>query len=197
VKPLDLSERTVLLRMARASIRDPLQDDAVLQGVLDSIVLGPGLEQKRGAFVTLKATSKGGKRRGAALRGCIGTIESSRELYRNVIHNADRAAFHDPRFLPVELKELDELRIEISALTPIEPVESVEGLVLGRDGVQLTEGTARAVFLPQVASEFGWSRDQWLEQLAVKAGLQRDGWKSARLESFRAEVFRENDRVTE
>lgn len=197
MKPLELSEQAALLRVARAAIRDRLTNGGVLQEVLKSVKLGQGLEQKRGAFVTLKGPAQDGLQRGSTLRGCIGTIEPSAELYRNVIRSAERAAFHDPRFSPLTLEELDDVRIEISALTSMEPLKSVESLIIGRDGVQLIHGTARAVFLPQVASEFGWSRDQWLEQLAVKAGLEKDGWKSARLESFRAEVFRENDRVKE
>jgi AmmeMemoRadiSam system protein A len=189
--PLSTDERALLLRLARSSIRESLARDGSLTATLRRATLTPGLERKRGAFVTLKAPAEARSVRGFELRGCIGSIGELDPLFRTVIRNAERAALHDPRFPPLTLAELAAVRIEVSALTPLTPVRDVEELVVGRDGVQLVHGGARSVFLPQVAAELGWSRDQWLAQLAIKAGLPEEAWRDGELESFRAEVFGE------
>jgi AmmeMemoRadiSam system protein A len=112
-------------------------------------------------------------------------------LYRAVIRSAQSSAFEDPRFPPITESKLDEIWIEISALTPPIAVEGPEAVVVGRDGVQLEKDGHRAVFLPQVATEQGWDTTTLLENLCVKAGLPRHAWKNANLEAFQAEVFGE------
>ena len=181
-------EKTTILALARAAIRDAILKDGSLARVLASAEITPALRETRGAFVTLKepAGSPGGP---LDLRGCIGTIVPHEPLHRSVIHNAVEAAFRDPRFPPVERDELDALAISVSALTPIRPVDGPEAIVIGRDGVLLEKGVHKAVFLPQVAPEQGWDVPQLLEHLAMKAGLNRDGWKGGNLSVFQAEVF--------
>lgn len=180
-EPLSREERQSLLRLARGAIRDELCDVAELEAVLRETELSPGLREPRGAFVSLHCLRK--------LRGCIGNLSSTEELYRNVIDLAPKSALHDPRFAPLTAAELPRTRIEISALTPLQPLASVDDLVIGRHGVQLRKGEALAVFLPQVAVEHGWSVEVLLEHLARKAGLPPDEWRGASLSVFSAEAF--------
>ena len=83
------------------------------------------------------------------------------------------------------------LRISISLLSPLEPLDDPQSLVIGRDGVQLESGTHRAVFLPQVAEEHQWNVQRLLEELSLKAGLTASGWRSGTLSVFRTEAFGE------
>ena len=109
---------------------------------------------------------------------------------------AVEAATEDPRFPPVELNELDNLEIEISALSPLEKVDSADKIKLGVHGVILRRGFRSGVFLPQVATETGWSKEEFLSNLcAHKAGLPADAWrqKGTELYVFTAEVFSEKN----
>ncbi|MBW2086716.1 MAG: AMMECR1 family protein, partial [Deltaproteobacteria bacterium] len=95
---------------------------------------------------------------------------------------------------PVTHEELTEIEIEISVLTPFQPVDKATDIQVGRDGVVLRKETRSAVFLPQVAVEHGWGRNEMLDRLCHKAGLPRGGWKQgARLFTFQAIVFSESD----
>ncbi len=120
-------------------------------------------------------------------------MAESHPLYRAVLETAPRAATDDPRFSPMTARELPEVRIEISALTPPERVSDPDTIVIGRDGLQLRAGARLAVFLPQVAVEQRWDVNRLLEQLSLKAGLPARGWRGpdAELWSFSAEVFRD------
>lgn len=141
--------------------------------------------QPRGVFVTLQKNGE--------LRGCIGTISPEGDLSRSVPQFALHSALRDPRFPPLSAEELPECRIQISVLSPPAPLESPDDIEIGRDGVILEVGARRSVLLPQVATEWRFSRETFLGQLALKAGLAPDAWRqpNARLWSFRAEVFSE------
>ncbi len=131
----------------------------------------PGhLRAPSGAFVTLK--------RGGDLRGCIGTIEPREPLYQAVLDNGDNAARRDPRFSPVTPPELPDLVIEVSVLSPPRPIDSWEEFKVGEQGIILSKAGRRAVFLPEVATEQGWTREETLSYLARKAGLPADAWRS-------------------
>jgi AmmeMemoRadiSam system protein B/AmmeMemoRadiSam system protein A len=146
--------------------------------------LAPRLEALRGAFVTLKKNGE--------LRGCVGHITPDSPLSWVVGSMALAAGWQDRRFPPLEPEELRAIEIEISVLTPPKRVGGPGDIVVGRDGVILSKGGRSAVFLPQVAPEQGWSREQMLDHLAVKAGLPADAWREgARFETFEARVFRE------
>lgn len=178
--PLDASEKKALLSFARETI-----DRYLVTGTVPLARALPGKTRRpQGAFVTLK--------RGAELRGCIGRIFPEGPLGRTVGAMALQAAFNDPRFPPVGPGELSGLTVEISALTPMKPVAGAKDVVAGRDGVLLTKGGRSAVFLPQVATEQGWGRDEMLDHLCRKAGLPAECWKEgASLSVFQAEVFGE------
>jgi AmmeMemoRadiSam system protein B/AmmeMemoRadiSam system protein A len=178
--PLDEATRRALLAFARETIRRYEETGMVPT----ARSLPPPTRRIQGAFVTLT--------RGGELRGCIGRIVPEGTLGWTVGAMALQAAFGDPRFSPLAPGELPKLRIEISALTPMKPVAGADEIVVGRDGVLLTKGGRSAVFLPQVAPEQGWTRDEMLEHLSRKAGLPPGAWKEgARFSIFQAEVFGE------
>jgi AmmeMemoRadiSam system protein A len=129
----------------------------------------PGLTDTRGAFVTIKKQG--------SLRGCIGRMETSEPLWRTVASMARASAFEDPRFPVLAREELDGVSIEISVLTPFEPLTGVDALVIGQHGLLIEKGMHRGVLLPQVPVEQGWDAAQFLEHICLKAGLPTDAWK--------------------
>ncbi len=176
-------EKKELLKLARNSIEYYLDN----KKMMDYKPTSSKLNEKGAAFVTLKKHGD--------LRGCIGHIIAFEPLYKSVLSNAVNAAVNDPRFMPVEKGELNEIEIEISVLTPLEPIKK-EDIVLGRDGLVLTKGFNKGVFLPQVPEEAGWKTvDEYLSHLCLKAGLNMDCYKNGdiKLEKFEAIVFHERD----
>lgn len=144
------------------------------------------LKEKRGVFVTLHKNGE--------LRGCIGYIFPVEELYKAVGNMAIESAFNDPRFPPVTSEELNDLKIEISVLSVPKKVESVDEIQLGKHGVIVRRGMRQGVFLPQVAEETGWTKEEFLSHLcADKAFLPWDAWKDKDTELliFTAEIFSE------
>jgi len=147
----------------------------------------PVLQEKRGVFVTLKE--------GNELRGCIGYIQSVEPLAGAVRDMAIQSATGDPRFSPVRYDDLKNIRIEISVLTVPVRVKDAGEVVLKRDGVIIKRGHRQGVFLPQVADETGWNKEEFLSNLCqYKAGLPPDAWKekSTEIYTFQAEVFAED-----
>jgi AmmeMemoRadiSam system protein A len=183
------SERASLLRLARAAIEQTLAGNDALTRQLERTEITGSLEEPRAVFVSLKRLDPGNG--GDVLRGCIGGLEATRPLYRSTIAMAEAAAFQDPRFPPLEARELPSVRIEISALGPLQPIADSGEIVVGTHGVQFTLGKARSVFLPQVAVEQNWTAAQLVRQLALKAGLGDDDWREAELAVFEAELVRD------
>lgn len=126
------------------------------------------------------------------LRGCIGEIIARRPLYEAVMNQAINACTIDTRFNPVTRDEFEELAIELSILSPPQPIASHEDIILGTHGVILQKQNHSAVFLPEVATEQGWNKDQFLSALSQKAGLPANGWK----EGATFQVF-ESQKITE
>ena len=183
--PLTAAERAFLVDLATravdAAVRGHAAPDAAALAAGAGLPLSPRLDACRGAFVTLTS--------GGMLRGCIGTIEGIGPLVDAVIGNGRAAALRDPRFDPVTPGELPHLSVEVSALTPLRPVDGPRDIEIGRHGVVLSRGGRRAVFLPQVAPEQGWDRDTTLRHLALKAGLPADAWREGcRFQVFEAEI---------
>lgn len=144
------------------------------------------LTRKSGAFVTLKKSGH--------LRGCIGRMVADTPLAQTVGQVALQAAFEDPRFSPVTAREMPSIDIEISVLTIPKAVSGASEIVVGRDGVILWKDGRSATFLPQVAGEQGWGRDEMLGQLCLKAGLPSECWKSgAQFRTYQAFVFAEKE----
>jgi len=173
-------ERRFLLGLARGNIRSHLMSGR--QCPVIPAEVPEACRARSGVFVTLK--------RNGRLRGCIGTITGERPLFESVLENSYFAAFRDPRFGPLTRGELEGLSVEISVLTEPRAVRSVDEIVLGRDGIIVELGNRRALFLPQVATEQNWTREEFLTQACRKAGLPDDAWRSgAVIYTFRAEVF--------
>ena len=142
------------------------------------------LHVAQGAFVTIKRHGK--------LRGCIGHMAVDRPLCHTVGRMTLQAAFNDQRFSPLKASELEDIEIEISVLTPLQSVDGPTHIVVGQDGVMLRKSGRSAVFLPQVASEQGWNREEMLTHLCQKAGLPDNAWKEdATFYTFQAQVFNE------
>ena len=183
---LDAESRAFLLRVAHESMESAVKGIPYAVPRSQFPVPDSPVYLKMGAFVTLNDRTTG------ALRGCIGEIMPMRPLVDAVAARAVDSALHDPRFMPVTERELSNLRVEVSALTPPKPVASWRDIVLGRDGMTLEKGNAFAVFLPQVAPEQAWDLPTTLSYLAQKAGLSPDAWRDdAKFETFQAEVFHE------
>lgn len=185
-RELSPAERSCLLEVARRAVEaaargEPAPDPAAIAGER-GLAGSPGLLQRRGAFVTLRAEGR--------LRGCIGTIEGRGALLDEVAANAAAAATDDPRFAPVSPDESSNLSVEVSALSPLREVEGPQLIEVGRHGILLGKSGRQAVFLPQVATEQGWDLPTTLAHLCRKAGLPSDAWRDgARLRVFEAEVF--------
>jgi AmmeMemoRadiSam system protein A len=178
-------EKKQLLTLARKTITSYLQDRRVPEPADVGVTITTDMEYPRAAFVTLKKNSR--------LRGCIGDIFPRQPLFKSVIANSVNAAFNDRRFMPLAQAECNDITIEISALTPPEPVDSYGEIRIGIDGVVLRKDGRSAVFLPQVAPEQGWDLNQTLTHLSRKAGLPPDAWKEgASFLVFQADVFGEN-----
>jgi len=169
-----------LLRLARASIERALHDQPP-----PALVERPHADDpSHGVFVTLKI--------GEDLRGCIGTLTAEEGIPKTVSRFAREAAFRDPRFPPLTPEEWPSVSLEVSVLTPPRLV-APEEVEPGRHGIILEFGARRGLLLPQVATEWGFSREQFLAAVSQKAGLPDHAWKlpGAKIYGFEAEVFTE------
>lgn len=185
---LSAEEKQTLLHIARKSIENRLYDKA--EQVYDTARLTPLLKQNCGAFVTLRINGK--------LRGCIGNLAGYRPLYQTVSGMAEAAAFEDPRFYPLTKDEFPDIHIDISVLSPLKRIGSADEFQLGKHGILMIKGEHRGTFLPQVAEETGWSKEEFLRHCAHdKAGLPWDGWRDAELYVYEAEVFDEKSMANE
>jgi AmmeMemoRadiSam system protein B/AmmeMemoRadiSam system protein A len=174
-------DKEKLLTVARKTVNEYVKNKKIPDFSVESEVL-----QKRcGAFVTLKT-------RNGTLRGCIGHIVAEKPLFLVVRDMAIAAATQDYRFPPVTSSEIDDIEIEISVLTPMQRVNNVDEIKVGRDGLLIKRGYMSGLLLPQVPVEQGWDRATFLEHTCYKAGLPADAWKSSELWKFQAIVFSEN-----
>jgi len=177
-------DKKQLLTLARKTISYALEKQRVPKASELGVTVSDAMSSPRAAFVTL---TKAGR-----LRGCVGDIYPRQSLYKSVISNAINAAFHDDRFTPVSDAEYKDITIEISVLTVPQSIDSYNKIRIGTDGVILSKNGHLAVFLPQVAPEWGWDLNQMLTQLSLKAGLPPDAWKEgASFLVFQADVFGE------
>ncbi len=173
------NEKTILLATARESIKSHLENR---QGIFSA-----GTEKIKtplGSFVTLHINGR--------LRGCIGHILPVEALIEDIRILAGESAFRDPRFPSVTLEELEMIDIEISVLSPLE-ISSPDKIVVGKHGIIMKNGYNSGVLLPQVPTEQGWDREEFLTQTCRKAGMWEDCWKDpeTQIETFTAVVFGE------
>ena len=144
----------------------------------------PKLKTDTATFVTLKIKGH--------LRGCIGSLMPVEPLYQSVHHNAVNAALKDYRFDPVTLRELPLIEVDVSVLSPIVGIQSLDEFKIGAQGIIMEKGGRTAVYLPEVAVEQGWSREETLSSLSQKAGLDKDAWRQgAKFKVFQSAVLSE------
>jgi AmmeMemoRadiSam system protein A len=181
----DAAARAVLLEVAEASIRHGLEHGRALP--VDPAAYPHELRGHGASFVSLH--------RNGELRGCIGSVEAHRPLVSDISHNAFAAAFHDPRFPRLGHAELAGLEVDISVLTPAEPLlfaseaELLSQLRPGIDGLILEAHGHRATFLPVVWESLP-TPQAFLEQLKLKAGLPRSFWsRTVTASRYRTESF--------
>lgn len=169
---LSFEAQRELLNLIRGTLR------ARLTGRATQSATPPGSDELRsqaGCFVTLH------RHRDQKLRGCIGRLDASQPLWLAAVEMA-AGVLEDPRFIddPVTLAELPELDVEVSILSPLEPAASPEDFNLLKEGIYLACQGRTGCFLPQVAQDTGWSREQLLGRLCTeKMGLPRDAWRDA------------------
>lgn len=179
---LTQKDKDELLALARRTIESKVHHTPYLQPNPDDF--SDALRTRCGAFVTLHENGK--------LRGCIGHLMGDYPLYKMVEEMSISAAFHDPRFYPVAPEELANLQLEISVLSPMHKITDITEIQLGKHGILIQQGHHSGVFLPQVATETGWSLEEFLGHCSQdKAGLPWDGYKMADLYIFTAEIFAE------
>jgi AmmeMemoRadiSam system protein B/AmmeMemoRadiSam system protein A len=172
-------DKKTLHHIAKTVIENRARGKSVPEFKVDS----PILKENRGAFVTINKRGE--------LRGCIGYIEGHGPLHKTIEEMAEAAAFRDPRFSPVKEKELPELEIEISVLTPLKKITDVNEIQVGKHGIYIKKGWFSGLLLPQVATEYGWDRQTFLEHTCQKAGLPSNAWKDKETEIyvFSADIF--------
>lgn len=187
MKELTVEQQKNLISLARMTIKNALERLPAPEIEKMSEFKDEIFREKRGAFVTLHIQGK--------LRGCIGYIMGIKPIPETIIDMSIASAFKDPRFPPLKREEFDKIDIEISVLTPIEPVFNIEEIHIGRDGLIISNGYRQGLLLPQVATEYGWGREQFIEHTCYKAGLPGDAWKwkDTKIEKFSAQVFGEKE----
>jgi hypothetical protein len=179
---LSENEKFQLIEIARSTIRSYILTGQV--SLIDKAKLSKSLLMECGCFVSLH--KKG------SLRGCIGRFTSNDSLYEIVQKMAISSATQDNRFPNVELDELDEIEIEISVLTPLIKIISIDEITMGKHGIYIRKGSLSGTFLPQVAIETGWTKEEFLGHCSKnKVGIGWNGWKDAEIFIFEALVFSE------
>jgi uncharacterized protein (TIGR00296 family) len=183
-----LADGKLAIKIARATITNHINKQKIPEfGVTGTF------KEKSGVFVTINRYPE------HSLRGCIGYPEPQFPLIGALTDAAISASSRDPRFPPVNVKELDKIIIEVSILTPPKlihakkPLDYVNQIKIGQDGLIIEKGIARGLLLPQVPVEWNWDVRKFLSQTCVKAGLMPDCWfdKETKIYKFSAEIFSE------
>ncbi|HTZ33566.1 MAG TPA: AmmeMemoRadiSam system protein A [Methylomirabilota bacterium] len=175
---LSEADQKAILELARQAVVEAVCRNRRLA----QIPTGGIFTTKRGAFVTLHVHKR--------LHGCIGVIDAREPLGESIAHCAMSAALHDPRFSPLRPEDLATLEIEVSLLSPLEPIRP-EQIEIGKHGLLIEQSFCRGLLLPQVAVEHHLERERFLTETCYKAGLPGDAWKApgTRLCGFTCEVF--------
>ena len=183
---MDEKDKKTLLQIASKSVESAVK--GISNDQTQAEPFSPELNDKNGAFVTLRTCGK--------LRGCIGRMVSDIPLHKLVSEMAVSAATDDPRFNQIQPSELDDLEIDISVLSPLQMAENPLDFELGRHGIYIKKSSRNGCFLPQVATDTGWTREEFLSQCcSAKAGLSPDAWKKGDTEVyiFTSEIISEKD----
>ncbi|MCL5071779.1 MAG: AmmeMemoRadiSam system protein A [Actinobacteria bacterium] len=180
---LNDEQKKVLLEIARKTI----ENAAIGKNPPDFDIDDPVLNIKSGAFVTIHNKKN--------LRGCIGNIVAQIPLWKTIEKMAIEASMHDPRFPSLSPKELGDIDIEISVLSPFKKITDINEIEVGKHGIFIKQGFYQGLLLPQVATDYGWNRTQFLEYTCQKAGLGRECYKEKNCEIFifSATIFSEKE----
>ena len=177
---LTQDEKEQLKEIAKLALYEAVLHNRRIE--IDASKIPTKLKKHLGAFVTLNKDSK--------LRGCIGRFEPNQPLYEVIIDMAIAASRHDTRFHPVTPQELDEIEIEISVLTPRRRVNSIDDVLVGKHGIYIEYQGKNGTYLPQVATDMGWSKEEFVRSCCVeKAGIAPEHCKDATLYVYEAIVF--------
>lgn len=180
---LSATDKQILLKIARTSIDQYINNKEKLS-ITHPDTLSSSLRTRCGAFVSLHTQGK--------LRGCIGTFRTDKPLNEVVNEMAIAAATKDYRFDRVTSEEVNSLEIEISVLTPMQKVSSIDEITLGKHGIYIKKGGHTGTLLPQVATDNNWTKEEFLGYCARdKAGIGWNGWKDAEIYTYEAIVFSE------
>jgi len=175
-------EEQQLIYIARTTLENYIHKGIIPK--IDSSILSEKLKESYGAFVTLKKDNK--------LRGCIGRFTTEKPLYQIVQDMTISASTQDYRFEKVSPKELDHIKIEISILSPLKKINSIDEIIMGTHGIYIKKGGNSGTFLPQVANETGWTKEEFLGHCAEdKAGIGWYGWKTADIFIYTTVVIEE------
>lgn len=181
------SEGIELVKMARKAVTKYLKN----KEKINDLEFNSKFDFSSGVFVTINKEE--------SLRGCIGYAVPVKKLYNGLIDAAISAATMDPRFPPVNVRELDKIVFEVTVLTPPEEIkvnefsEYISQIKVGRDGLIVENGFTSGLLLPQVPTEYGWNEEEFLEYTCQKAGLDKDAWKekSTKISKFQGVIFKE------
>ena len=179
---LDLNEKEELLNIAKSSLHEAIKNNKKLQ--IDEAKVSQKLKLPIGAFVTLYKNGD--------LRGCIGRFEPDQPLYSVVVDMAIASALHDTRFNKVSVDELQEIKIEISILTPRKKINSIDEIVIGKHGIYVKKGSKNGTYLPHVATQMGWNVEEFIKHCAIeKAGINSNEINDIEIFTYEAIVFGE------
>ncbi len=134
-----------------------------------------------GVFITLHT---------ALLRGCVGHPYPDQKIKDALIDAAISAALYDYRFPPVTAGELADLKVELTLLTRPQRITDLNSIVIGKHGLIAKKGHRQGLLLPQVATEYGWTHQEFVDQTYAKAGLM-PGERDVELFEFEGQVFSE------
>ncbi|MFC1502232.1 AmmeMemoRadiSam system protein B, partial [bacterium] len=183
--PFSTAEKKRLFEIARESIHSVLQGKHPQSFSVEE----SNLLLKRGVFVTLMNRGR--------LRGCIGHFDADMPLYQIVSQMAIAASTQDPRFAynPVTVQEMDEIDIKISVLSEMKKIKSIDEIEVGRHGIYIRQNGRGGTYLPEVATELGWNKIEFLEHCCMeKAGLPKDAWKKgADIYIYSSQILSENE----
>lgn len=179
---LTIKDKKDLLQIARKTINEYIRKGRIYK--INPSSFSDNIKKHCGAFVTLHKNGR--------LRGCIGRFIADEPLYKIVQQMAIASSTQDYRFPKVRETEIDDLEIEISVLSPLRKIDSIDEIQLGKHGIYIKKGMASGTFLPQVATETGWNKEEFLGHCSRdKAGIGWDGWRDAEIFIYDAIVFDE------
>jgi len=181
---LDNADKINLLKIARTTFEQYIKTKKVSD--IDTTGFSENIKKNCGAFVTLHEYGQ--------LRGCIGQFITDKPLYKTIQEMAISSSTKDYRFSPIKADEINKIEIEISVLSPLKLIKSIDEIEMGKHGIYIKKGYASGTFLPQVSTETGWTKEQFLGHCSQdKAGLGWDGWKDADIYIYSADVFSEKE----